>query len=199
MRRLIFFILVSLCLCSCEIILSIDIESPETSENKSATSENIPNPTEKNIINCPSEIAASAFEFAQKYEKADTVYRLGGQDSLRAIAVDCSGLVVMCYRYALEGTDYSMLLSDMSSSYMYNNASTHIDYTQLRQGDLIFMGARGESKTVTHVAIFDCIKDGRIYFIDATDKSGLNGVGRRSYPIKDSRFKYFGVMKLKAR
>ena len=75
----------------------------------------------------------------------------------------------------------------------------HIDYTQLRQGDLIFMGDKGESKNVNHVAIFDCIKDGRIYFIDATDKSGLNGVGRRSYPKNDSHFKYFGVMKLKAR
>ncbi len=206
MRRFIFLILISLCLCSCDIIFSIDIEPPKTNvPNDSGTNtpagktDNIPKPSEKNVINCPAEIAAKVFEYARKYEKADTVYKMGGQDSLRAIAVDCSGLVVMCYRYALEGSGYSLLLSDMSSSYMCNNASTHIDFTQLRQGDLIFMGDKGESKTVNHVAIFDCIKDGRIYFIDATDKSGLNGVGRRSYPKNDSHFKYFGVMKLKAR
>ena len=210
MRRFLFLILVSLCLCSCDIIFTIDISSPDTSAPTKPKPEeehteekedkgDIPKPGEKNVINCPAEIAAKAFKYAQQYEKADTVYKMGGQDSLRAIAVDCSGLVVMCYRYALEGSEYSLLLSDMSSSYMCNNASTHIDYTQLRQGDLIFMGDKGESKNVNHVAIFDCIKDGRIYFIDATDKSGLNGVGRRSYPKNDSHFKYFGVMKLKAR
>lgn len=198
--------LVSLCLTGCDLVFTIDIDYPDiytpvetVDEEYKEGKDNIPKPAEKNVINCPSEITARAFAFAQTYEKADTVYKFGAQDSLRSIAIDCSGLVVMCYRYALEGTGYTMLLSDMSSSYMCNNASTHIDYTQLRQGDLIFMGNKGESKTVNHVAIFDCIKDGRIYFIDATDKSGLDGVGRRSYPKNDTRFKYFGVMQIKKR
>jgi hypothetical protein len=56
---------------------------------------------------------------------------------------------------------------------------------------------KANDKTVEHIAIFDCIENGRIYFIDCT--STVNKVSRRSYPKNDNRFKYFGMMRVKQR
>lgn len=50
-------------------------------------------------INCPAEIAARAYEFAKLYDATETEYELGGQDPLRAVKVDCSGLIIMCYKF----------------------------------------------------------------------------------------------------
>ena len=67
-------------------------------------------------IDCPAEIASRAFRFAELYKDSDTVYELGGQAPVRsAIAIDCSGLVVMCYKYAMVDTKYSLLVSDMTA------------------------------------------------------------------------------------
>ena len=111
--------------------------------------------------------------------------------------IDCSGLVVMCYKYALVDTQYSLLLDDMSAAYMYENASRLIPLEQARKGDLVFMGEPGSSN-ISHIALFDEKKDGMIFFIDSTEKEeeGINGVSRRSYPENDERVKAFGVMLL---
>ena len=188
MRRFIFGILVSLCLCGCVIGITFDREEQNAPNNK---------PYAANVVDCPEDIAIRAFEFAELYEKEDTVYVWGGQDPLRAIQLDCSGLVIRCYQYALEGTGYTLLLPDMASHYMYENASTHVRLEDMRHGDLLFMGDKGSSKTVNHIAIFDCVKNGRIYFIDCT--STVNKVSRRSYLKNDSHFKYFGRMRVKTK
>jgi len=188
MRKIFISLLFSLCLCSCF------TGSPEVEIEES---EQINKPYAVNVVDCPEEIANSAFEFAELYEKEDTVYVWGGQDPLRAIRLDCSGLVVMCYTYALENTDYKLLLPDMASSYMCENASTHVLLEDMRHGDLLFMGDKGDTKTVNHIAIFDCVKNGRIYFIDCTNS--VNKVSRRSYPVNDTHFKYFGMMRVKTK
>lgn len=76
------------------------------------------------IIEASPEIKTRAFKFAEEYEKSDTEYKWGGQSPLRAVLqLDCSGLVVMCYKYAIVDTGYSLIEDDMSSSFMYENAS----------------------------------------------------------------------------
>ena len=154
-------------------------------------------------IDVPDEISERAYSFAELYEQSDTEYHLGGQDPVRAIQIDCSGLIIMCYKYALVDTKYQLLVSDMSANYMYKNASTHIDKADLKKGNLIFMG-EASSNSVTHIALFEKIENGRIYFIDSTQKDtngdGINdidGVTYRDYSEDDSRFKAFGRMKVK--
>jgi len=154
-------------------------------------------------IDAPAEIAERAYHFAELYEQSDTVYHLGGQDPVRAIKVDCSGLIIMCYKYALVDTKYQLLVSDMTANYMYQNASTHIDKTYLKKGNLIFMG-ESDSPSVTHIALFEKNQNGIIYFIDSTQKDtdgdgvyDIDGVTYRQYPENDNRFKAFGIMRLK--
>ena len=157
---------------------------------------------EPGIVECPANIAARVYDYAVKYSEADTEYQWGGQDPLRAIQVDCSGLVIRCYQYALEGTGYSLLLPDMSSAYMYENAATLVPLEFLRPGDLIFMGEKNSSN-ITHIAIYARTEGDTIYFIDSTEKSSegkapaVNGVTERSYSRTDKRFKSGGIMWLK--
>lgn len=154
--------------------------------------------TGERVTDCPDDIAQRAFRFAELYETSGAEYEFGGQSPLRSVPmIDCSGLVVMCYKYALVDTQYFLLLDDMSAAYMYENASRLIPLEQARKGDLIFMGESGSSN-ISHIALFDEKKDGNISFIDSTEKEeeGINGVSRRSYPENDGRFKAFGVMLL---
>lgn len=152
-------------------------------------------------IECPAEISSRAFYFAGLYRDSDTEYGWGGQDPLRAITIDCSGLVVMCYKYAVDGTDYSLLFADASSSALYRTYSVKTETP--RRGDLIFMGEKNSS-SITHIAIFDRIENGNVFFIDSTlkDEDGdgvneINGVTERSYGTGDERIKSYGIMLLK--
>ena len=157
---------------------------------------------EPGIVECPASIASRVYDYAVKYKEADTEYQWGGQDPLRAIKVDCSGLVIRCYQYALEGTGYSLLQPDMSSAYMYENAATLVPLEFLRPGDLIFMGEKNSSN-ITHIAIYARAEGDKIYFIDSTEKAAegkapsVNGVSERSYSRTDKRFKSGGIMQLK--
>ncbi|MBB5226817.1 peptidoglycan endopeptidase [Treponema ruminis] len=154
-------------------------------------------------IDAPAEIAERAYSFAELYEQLDTEYHLGGQAPVRAIQIDCSGLIIMCYKYALVDTKYQLLVSDMTANYMYTNASTHINKADLKKGNLIFMG-EADSDSVTHIALFDKLENGKIYFIDSTQKdtngdevNDIDGVTYRNYEEDDSRFKAFGRMRVK--
>lgn len=147
-------------------------------------------------IDASNEIVARAYKFAELYKDSDTKYKYGGQDAVRTIYIDCSGLVIMCYKYALVDTKYSLLKSDMTANYIFFNASTKIDKESLRQGDLIFMGELNSSE-ITHIAIFSKIENEQIYFIDSTQKDDIDGVTERNYSINDKRFKSFGIMRVK--
>lgn len=153
------------------------------------------------IVSCPKEIKEKAYYYASLYEKEDSEYLLGAQDPLpRTIKMDCSGLIVMCYSYALKDTPYSLLEEDMAVDYMYHSAS--IPTNKPSKGDLIFMGAKDDKGTPTHIAIFEKIVDNNVYFIDATNKTNddgsvINGITHRYYPTSDPRIKGYGKMKLK--
>ena len=161
-------------------------------------------------IDAPDEISERTYSFAKLYEQSDTEYHLGGQDPVRAIQIDCSGLIVMCYKYALVDTKYQLLVSDMTANYMYTNASTHIDKADLKKGNLIFMGPTHEDdkdadeNEISHIALFEKTETGRIYFIDSTKKDtdgdgvvDIDGVTYRNYPQNDKHFKAFGRMRVK--
>ncbi len=154
-------------------------------------------------IDCPADIAARAFAFAVQYRDAETEYAWGGQDALRAaLRLDCSGLVVRCYGYAVEDSAYRLLFADASSADMYANYARLVELDELRQGDLIFMGESGTAQ-VTHIALFDHTEAGIVYFIDATKKDtdgdgidDIDGVTARHYAANDARIKAFGIMQV---
>jgi len=141
----------------------------------------------------PEDIKDRVVYYARKYEEADTYYKYGGQDPLRAIGIDCSGLVVMCYKYALEGTGYTLIKSDMNTTYMKDYASD-VTYNP-EPGDLVFMGDANSSK-INHVGIFVKKIGSEVYFIDSSS-SGSTGVYERHYSEFDKKIKSYGVMKLK--
>ena len=151
-------------------------------------------------IDCPDEICTRAFKFAELYKETGMQYELGGQSPLRSAGIDCSGLVVMCYKYALVDTKYNLLFDDASAKAIYMNYSTPTRFP--RRGDLIFMG-EADTASVTHIAIFDKIENEKVYFIDSTQKDDnndgvyeINGVTARNYEKNDSRIKAYGKMRL---
>lgn len=187
-----------LCFSSCTIALEI-LDDLLTSEPSSTSGSNSDMQTSYDDSDlpaggCPAQLAASAFEYAKKYAAVDTQYKYGAQDPLRAIQVDCSGLVIRCYRYALQNTNYSLVQNDMSSSYMYQHAS--IPTSTPRRGDLVFMTYN--NSTVSHVAIFDRFEGNQVYFIDATDQGKGKCVTERHYSKTDKKIVGYGIMKLKS-
>lgn len=147
------------------------------------------------IIDCPPAIANRALYFAQLYSNTNIPYEFGGQSPLRSAGIDCSGLVIMCYKYALVDTNYSLLLPDMSTAYMYDNAVTHTDINNLRAGDLIFFT---NDNIINHMGIFSRIENNCVYFYDSTqlNASNVNGVTLRNYPLTDARIEGGGVMRI---
>jgi hypothetical protein len=60
-----------------------------------------------------------------------------------------------------------------------------------KTGDLIFMG---DDEIISHVALFDRFDDEDVYFIDATNLTGI--VSERKYPITSSKIIQYGRMYL---
>ena len=101
----------------------------------------------------------------------------------------------MCYTYALKGSGYKLLQSDMSSSYIYKHAASLT--SSPRHGDLIFMGDDSNDPSVYHIAIFDRFEGDQVYFIDSTSQGKINGVSKRHYSRNSKKIKAYGIMKLK--
>lgn len=186
------FILFSFCF----VILSSCYITFEFSDDTGTSSKKSSNSNKHIVTDCPEEIAAKAFEYAKKYAAADTEYGYGKQDPLRSIKIDCSGLVIMCYTYALQGTSYTLIEPDMASAYMYENAATFT--TTPRRGDLIFMGDDSNDPSIFHIAIFDRFEGDQVYFIDSTSQGKINGVSERHYARTNKKIKAYGIMKLKS-
>ena len=146
-------------------------------------------------VKATAEIKQRAAGYARLYKEAETEYSWGGQDPLRTIKIDCSGLVYRCYQYAVENTIYQMIELDMSAAYMAEHCYST---DKPEEGDLIFMGEENSDK-VTHIAVFLKHQDDSIYFIDSTLKEAenINGVTERHYPKDSKKIKSFGIMKLK--
>lgn len=201
-KRICALVLTSFCLLgfsSCSLAFEIldELLFYETSTENSGESDNS-NTSKSDDSNlpaggCPSQLAATAFEYAKKYAAADTQYKLGAQDPLRAIQVDCSGLVVRCYGYALQNSGYTLLKSDMTSSDMYQKYS--IPTNSPRRGDLVFMTY--DNSKVSHVGIFDRFDGNQVYFIDAIDQGKGKCVTERHYSKTDRKIVGYGIMKVK--
>ena len=180
LRKVFIILLISLSFVSCEFILDTEFASSYLNYT---------------IIDAPSEVAQRAFKFAQLYEQEDTVYVWGGQEPLRkAIGIDCSGLVVMCYKYAMVDTVYELLSSDMTAQNIYDRASRRISVSNARKGDLIFIGTEG-SNAVTHIGLFEKYENNKVYFIDSSE--GKNGVHYSEYQVDNKKIKGYGRMRVK--
>ena len=188
-----FLVSFSSCTIALEILDDIITGEPSSTSGTNTDSQSSYDDVDFPAGGCPSQLAASAFEYAKKYAAADTQYKYGAQDPLRSIQVDCSGLVIRCYRYALENSGYSLVQNDMSSSFMYQKAS--IPTTTPRRGDLVFMTYN--NSTVSHVGIFDRFEGNQVYFIDATDQGKGKCVTERHYSKTDKKIVAYGIMKVK--
>lgn len=146
-------------------------------------------------IDCPTEIISRAFKFAELYEKEDTVYEWGGEDPLRnTIGIDCSGLVIMCYKYAMVDTEYKLLNEDMTAQNIHDYASTKKSVSSVQKGDLVFIGPEG-SKEITHIGFFQKYEDNIVYILDSSSDS--NGVHYNKYSVDSKKIKGYGRMKVK--
>lgn len=146
-------------------------------------------------IDCPTEIISRAFKFAELYEKEDTVYEWGGEDPLRnTIGIDCSGLVIMCYKYAMVDTEYKLLNEDMTAQNIHDYASTKKSVSSVQKGDLVFIGPEG-SKEITHIGFFEKYEDNIVYILDSSSDS--NGVHYNSYSVDSKKIKGYGRMRVK--
>lgn len=146
-------------------------------------------------IDCPTEIISRAFKFAELYEKEDTVYEWGGEDPLRnTIGIDCSGLVIMCYKYAMVDTEYKLLNEDMTAQNIHDYASTKKSVGTVQKGDLVFIGPEG-SKEITHIGFFQKYEDNIVYILDSSSDS--NGVHYNSYSVDSKKIKGYGRMRVK--
>ena len=155
LKKILIAIAISLLFASCEFFL--ETSSPINYLNYT-------------IIDSPSEISQRAYKFAQLYEQEDTFYHWGGQEPLRsAIGIDCSGLVVMCYKYAMVDTGYKLIQEDMTAQNIHDYASRKINYTSARKGDLVFFDTDGGNNGVVgHVGIY--LGDGE--FIHSSSSKG---------------------------
>lgn len=146
-------------------------------------------------IDCPTEIISRAFKFAELYEKEDTVYEWGGEDPLRnTIGIDCSGLVIMCYKYAMVDTEYKLLNEDMTAQNIHDYASTKKSVETVQKGDLVFIGPEG-SKEITHIGFFEKYEDNIVYILDSSSDS--NGVHYNTYSVDSKKIKGYGRMRVK--
>ena len=146
-------------------------------------------------IDCPTEIISRAFKFAELYEKEDTVYEWGGEDPLRnTIGIDCSGLVIMCYKYAMVDTSYKLINEDMTAQNIHDYASTKKSVGTVQKGDLVFIGPEG-SKEITHIGFFQKYEDNIVYILDSS--SGSNGVHYNTYSVDSKKIKGYGRMRVK--
>ena len=173
---------------SCELIEFIEFID-YIYDTSSSTSSNDTKPTVVPDSDTIEYIQYKALEYAKMYCDEDTVYVYGAQDPIRALRVDCSGMVINCYKYAIKNTKYKLLFDDTTAANMYSKYSIHT--TTPQPGDLIFMGD-ANSSAINHIGIFEKKVGSTIYFIDATEGKG---VSQRNYAQNNSKIKGYGQMK----
>ncbi|MBE6353048.1 MAG: NlpC/P60 family protein [Treponema bryantii] len=207
MRRVFILFLISFFMfSSCEIIDILDDfifiveeepkqpekpKEPADKENKDETqdkesAEDIEN-LDKNTLEY---VRLKALEYAKEYVKANAEYGYGKQDFIRSIKVDCSGMVINCYKIGVQNTKYKLPFTDATAATLY---SQYTERTYSPQpGDLIFFSY--SNGKIDHVGIFEKIQGDTVYFIDAIESEG---VSHRSYAASNKKIKGYGVMKLK--
>jgi cell wall-associated NlpC family hydrolase len=198
LRKIILCLIILFSFTSCELIdffEYIDYIYTTTGSSSSSSPSYEPNNTPKPTVTPDSDsidyIRSKALEYAKWYCQEDTKYVYGGQDPIpRVLKVDCSGMVINSYKYAVENTQYKLPFNDTTAANLHSTFSIHTDTPQ--PGDMIFMGEANSSK-ISHIGIFVKKSGSTIYFIDATDGKG---VSQRSYDKSNSKIKGYGQIKL---
>ena len=197
LRKIIFSVIIIFSFSSCELIEFLDYiydEIENTNYDDFYYPDNEPESTPEPAPQNPDSIEYiqyKALEYAKMYCNEDTVYVYGAQDPIpRVLRVDCSGMVINCYKYAVENTKYKLPFNDTTAANLHSTFSIHTDTPQ--PGDMIFMGEANSSK-ISHIGIFVKKSGSTIYFIDATDGKG---VSQRSYDKSNSKIKGYGQIKL---
>ena len=204
LRKIILCLIILFSFTSCELIdffEYIDYIYTTTGSSSSSSPSYEPNNTPKPTVTPDSDsidyIRSRALEYAKWYCQEDTKYVYGGQDLIpRVLRVDCSGMVINCYIYAVENTKYELPFKDengkidTTAAKLHSTYSYHTDTPQ--PGDMIFMGEANSPK-ISHIGIFEKKVGSTIYFIDATDGKG---VSQRSYDKSNSKIKGYGQIKL---
>ena len=144
------------------------------------------------VLECPIEIRERVVFYAQEYVKREALFEWGGRDYLEKegmLEIDCSGLIVRVFQYAVKDTKYSLLFEDTNVSSFYHYFT--IPVVLPTPGDLIFMS--GNSPYPNHMGIFIGMDNENIYFIDSTfiEEQGVDGASLRYYPKDDTRFLFF--------
>lgn len=150
----------------------------------------------KNCAGATKEVSSQALYFANLYKDASTKYILGSRQPIGKHSIDCSGLVIMCYKYALVNTSFELPFHNTDVEHLYSFWAEKIEDPS--PGDLIFLKEE-DSDIVTHVGLFTKKVDGAVYFIDATQKIPLDdgtflidGVSERFYKEDDEKIVSFG-------
>ena len=198
LRKITLCLIILFSFTSCELIEFfeyIDYIYTTTGSSSSSSPSYEPNNTPKPTVTPDSDsidyIRSKALEYAKWYCQEDTKYVYGGQDPIpRVLKVDCSGMVINCYKYAVENTKYKLPFNDTTAANLHSTYSYPTNTPQ--PGDMVFMGEANSSK-ISHIGIFVKKSGSTIYFIDATD--GI-GVSQRSYDKSNSKIKGYGQIKL---
>lgn len=176
-RRIIFSLIILFSFTSCELIEFLEYidyiyvaTSSSSSSNPSQEPENNSKPTVTPDSDSIEQIQSRALEYAKRYCEVDTQYSWGGKDKIKALKVDCSGMVINCYEHAVEGTKYKLPFIDTTAANLHSTFSIHT--TTPQPGDMIFMGDANSSK-ISHIGIFVKKSGNTIYFIDATEGKGV--------------------------
>lgn len=129
-------------------------------------------------IASPENIRLRAYESAAFYVKNKIPYVWGGDyyiEPNRTVGVDCSGLIINNYKYAVKGSEYSLPFADSTAHNMYLKYTNPV--LSPEKGDLIFW--KNKQDKIYHVAIFEKESGDYYYFIDSTEFEGVNGVTYR--------------------
>lgn len=142
-------------------------------------------------VPAPRPLREAAYRTAEKYIGME--YEWGGQDHYSVKGIDCSGLVVGCYREATDDTRYILPFDDAAVSSIHQQYSVPTE--QPTRGDLVLMGGP-QQDTVSHIAVLDVVEAGTVYFIDASTSGDFEGVEYRSYALDNSKIKSFARLLL---
>ncbi len=173
MKPLLLILIVTLTSCTLRIEIPLTGSVPLTkTENYDAFN---------NMVSSDSLIRSKAFYAAEYYLEQGMDYQLGGDDEIYIPpyrGIDCSGLVINSYKYAVSDTFYSLPFSDATANKIMTNYSNPVENPE--KGDLIFwLNDNGEA---FHVALFEKTEGSRYYFIESNilPEYNINGVARRS-------------------
>lgn len=139
---------------------------------------------EYTTVTAAEEIRLKAYYAAEYYLEDGMEYELGGDDeiyipSYDTRGIDCSGLVINCYEFAVEDTDYELPFADATANDMYQNYTE--DVTEPEEGDLIFWVY--DSGTAYHVALYEKTETGKYYFIESNEFDDVDGLNYRSLSV----------------